>query len=241
MGGNHSDQLNYPGGFVIDKNGTIFICDEGNRRIQRWYKNDNQGYTLIRNISCWDVAMDNEGSLYISDANDKHRVTKLPGEKVVAGGNGKGNALNQLANPYGLFIDQNKSIFIADGQNYRVVQWVAGATEGTIVAGGNGDGQELNQLDRPMSIILDQMGTMYVVEYQNHRVTRWFKTSETGIVIVGGRGEGDRDDQLRNPINLVFDRDGNLFVADYFNHRIQKFTIDKSSCKTNHVEKNVIN
>ena len=47
---------------------------------------------------------------------------------TVAGGNGCGNAVNQLCYPYGLDIDDdNQSIVIADYMSHRIVEWKIGA------------------------------------------------------------------------------------------------------------------
>ena len=55
---------------------------------------------------------------------------------TVAGGNGKGNALNQLYWPDGLDIDDdNQSIVIADTDNHRIVEWQMGASNGKVIAG----------------------------------------------------------------------------------------------------------
>ncbi len=43
--------------------------------------------------------------------------------KTVAGGNGEGNALNQLNSSYGVFVDSDGALFIADYFNHRVVKW----------------------------------------------------------------------------------------------------------------------
>ena len=46
---------------------------------------------------------------------------------TVAGGNGDGNAINQLNGPCGLDIDDdNQSIVIADFANHRIVEWKIG-------------------------------------------------------------------------------------------------------------------
>ena len=48
---------------------------------------------------------------------------------TVAGGNGCGNALNQLNSRFGLDIDDdNQSIVIADSWNHRIVEWKIGAS-----------------------------------------------------------------------------------------------------------------
>ncbi|CAF3740894.1 unnamed protein product [Rotaria magnacalcarata] len=93
--GNHNNQLSYATKVVVDRTGTMFICDSDNKRVMRWFQNGNHGQTIIANISFIGLAMDNKGSLYVSD-NEKYRVTKYPGDQIVAGGNGAGSELNQF-------------------------------------------------------------------------------------------------------------------------------------------------
>ncbi|CAF1256405.1 unnamed protein product [Adineta steineri] len=227
--GNRNNQLSYMTKVVVDKTGTIFICDADNKRVQRWSKNDNYGQTVIANISCIGLALDNKGSLYVSD-NEKYRVIKLPDEQVVAGGNGEGSALNQFENPDHIFVDYDQSVFVVDYGNNLVMKWTVDAKEGIVIAGGNGWGNHTNQLAAPTSVVVDHMGTVYVVDRNNHRVMRWFKDSKAGSVIIGGQGWGNETNKLCTPRDLAFDRQGNLYVADAANHRIQMFAIDKSAC-----------
>ena len=229
VAGNHNDLLDRVTSVVFDKNGTMFMCDSGNRRVQRWFQNDPYGQPIISNIGCWGVALDLEGSLYVS-YYDEARVTKWPGNAVVAGGNGVGSGLNQFSSLHHLIVDNERSVFVADWDNHRVMKWSAGAKEGVVVAGGNGQGDDMNQLNQPIAVAVDQMGTVYVLENGNHRVTRWFKGAKSGSVIIGGVGAGSRNDQLLSPHGLTLDREGNLYVADTSNHRVQMFAIDKSTC-----------
>jgi hypothetical protein len=75
---------------------------------------------------------------------------------TVAGGNGEGNATNQLDRPYGLFVDDDQTIVIADSYNHRIVQWKKGDKNGQIVAGGRGQGNQLDQLNRPTDVSIDK-------------------------------------------------------------------------------------
>ncbi|CAF1296714.1 unnamed protein product, partial [Adineta steineri] len=60
---------------------------------------------------------------------------------TIAGGNGKGNQLNQLSYPYAIYVDDDhQTIYIADSGNHRIVKWKYGAQNGQVVAGGNGKG-----------------------------------------------------------------------------------------------------
>lgn len=53
---------------------------------------------------------------------------------TVVGGNGKGDSVNQLNQPYGIFLDTDKNIYIADNGNYRIVKWRPNAVSGVIIA-----------------------------------------------------------------------------------------------------------
>ena len=53
----------------------------------------------------------------------------------MAGGNGAGSGLNQLNQPYGIFLDSMKNIYVADYNNYRIMKWAPGSTSGETVAG----------------------------------------------------------------------------------------------------------
>src|ERR1700722_16991743 len=102
------DQLNWPTDVIVDeKNDSLIICDRGNRRVVRWSRRDGtNGQTIISDIDCWGVTMNNNGDLYVSDCvkNEVRRWKR--GETngtIVAGGNGCGN---QLDRPTYLFVDQ---------------------------------------------------------------------------------------------------------------------------------------
>ena len=205
------------------------MCDYDNRRVQRWFAHDNYGETIISNIGCWGVALDFEGFLYVSHYNEG-RVTKWPGNAVVAGGNGVGGALNQFSVAHKLSVDDDRSVFIPDWDNHRVMKWSAGSKAGIVLAGGNGQGNDMSQLSEPIAVAVDRMGTIYVAEHANNRITRWFKGAKSGGVIIGGVGFGSSNDQLGRPFDLTFDQQGNLYVVDGDNHRVQMFAIDKSSC-----------
>jgi sugar lactone lactonase YvrE len=231
--GNRNDQLNYPTKVIIDKeNDSLIICDWGNRRVVRWpRRNGRSGETLISNIDCGDLIMDNDGYLYVSD-EEKHEVRRWKmGETngtIVAGGNGKGNRLDQLNDPTYIFIDEDHSIYVSDYGNHRVMKWVKDAREGIVVAGGQGRGNGLKQLSRPHGIIVDQLGNVYVADYGNHRVIRWLKGAQEGAIVVGGNGQGAQPNQFNCPLDLSFDRQNNLYVVDEYNHRVQKFDVNST-------------
>ena len=230
--GNKSNQLNHPRDVIIDhETNSLIIADRNNRRVMRWSRQDNSnGEVIISNIDCTRLAIDKDGSLYVSNYV-KHEVRRWKRDEkgkgtVVAGGNGKGDRLDQFNEPTCLFVDDDYSLYVSDMRNYRVMKWVQGANEGIVVAGGNGKGNSLSQFSCPVGLVVDSFGQIYVTDWYDHRVMRWCPGAKEGTIVVGGNGRGDGANQLDTPSDLLFDRDGNLYVADCKNHRIQKFEIE---------------
>ncbi|CAF1432164.1 unnamed protein product, partial [Rotaria magnacalcarata] len=128
----------------------------------------------------------------LGEKNDTH----------VAGGNGEGDGLNQLNEPHYLFVDRDRSVYVSDWSNHRVMKWVEG-------------------------LFVDTLGTLYVADSYNHRVMRWTQgDNKQGTVIATGNGYGAGANQLKYPRGLSFDRDGNHYVVDNSNHRVQRFSIE---------------
>jgi sugar lactone lactonase YvrE len=225
------NQLSLPINLAVDReNDSLVICDHGNRRVVRWSRlnTTQQGDILLNNISCYGLALDDQRNLYVSDVG-KHEVRRYQlGDTIgtlVAGGNGNGSSVNQLHNPYYIFVDREQSVYVSDNGNHRVVKWSKHAVEGIIIAGQGGKGNSLAQLSHPDGIFVDNDGTLYVVENDNHRMTRWHHEALVGVVVVGGKGIGQGANQLNFPFGLCFDQQGNLYIADDWNRRVQRFSI----------------
>ena len=228
--GNGLNQLNGPRDVAIDSaTNNLLICDRNNRRVLAWPLSGNTGDVVVDNIACARLAVDSNGSFYVSD-EERHEVRRFdykgdPRGELVAGGHESGESLHQLSFPTHIYVDAKSTVFISDSGNNRVVKWPKGATEGIVVAGGNGHGKQWNQLGRPGGVWADAVGNVYVVDQFNHRVMFWEKGATEGKVLVGGNGSGKNENQLSQPHDLFFDWKGNLYVADSSNHRIQQFPI----------------
>ena len=189
---------------------------------------------------------------------------------TVAGGNGDGNAVNELNCPYGLDIDDdNQSIVIADSWNDRIVEWKMGASHGKVIAGGQGQGNRLDQLSYPSDVLIDKdTNSLFIADYWNRRVLRWSRRQgrtqgelivdnidcwrltmdhqrylyvsdvekhevrrytigdKNGIVVAGGNGRGNQSNQLNFPNYLFIDQAQAVYVSDTNNHRVMKWNKD---------------
>ncbi len=171
------------------------------------------------------IFVDKDFSVYVVDNLRIQRWDKNATYGVtVAGGNGKGTALNQFYAPVGVWVDEMKNVYVSDYLTERVVKWAPGATSGVIVAGGNGSGSGANQFFGPEQICLDKQGNLYVADRWNDRVQKWAPGATAGITVAGGNGRGSAANQLREPYSIALDTAGNLFVADTYNQRIQKWS-----------------
>ncbi|CAF4749043.1 unnamed protein product, partial [Rotaria sp. Silwood2] len=204
---NGINQLYHPLGLyvIVDKErDSLIIYDGSNNRVARWpRRNGTSGETIIYNIDCVGLTMDENGSFYVTDVGKDEERRYRRGESqgtVVAGGNGRGNRLDQLSDPYYVFVDRDHSVYVSEYGNHRVMKWVEGAKQGIVVAGGQGEGNGLTQLSYPRGVVVDQLGTVYVADRGNDRIMRWPKGATQGSVIVGGNGRGGQSNQLNGPI-----------------------------------------
>ncbi|CAF2986088.1 unnamed protein product [Rotaria sp. Silwood2] len=232
--GSKANQLDGPRDVIIDKQtDSIIISDSRNRRIVRWPRQGGtNGETIISNIYCFGVSITSDGFLYgcnvEKDEVRRWRTGETSGS-VVAGGNGKGNRLDQLNSPTFIFVDEDHSVYVSDSNNHRVMKWMKGAKEGIVVAGDHGPGNAVTQLHNPQGVAVDQAGILYVADYMNDRIMYWPKGASHGSIAIGINGQGNQANQLNRPRGLSFDRLGNLYVADHWNHRVQRFSLDVRS------------
>ncbi|CAF3717556.1 unnamed protein product [Adineta steineri] len=134
---------------------------------------------------------------------------------TVAGGNGQGHELNQFNNPWGIFIDNDNSIYIADYWNHRIVKWKLNSNTGENIAGGSGCGNEINQLNYPTNIILNKEKNSYIIcDTYNKRVIQYFDQDQTNPQIIISN---------INCNGLTIDKNGFIYVSDCENHEVRRW------------------
>ena len=150
-------------------------------------------------------------AIYNSDytSNSETRIS------TIAGGNGYGNAQNQLQNPRGIFVDQAENIFVTNADRGIIQKFAPGVTDGETL---------IENLNGPINISVDAEGNIYVLEQYAHKVTKWVADGSSSEVVAGGNDQGNNSNQLNYPQGLFVDLAGNVFIADSNNHRIQKWT-----------------
>ncbi|WP_109851919.1 IPT/TIG domain-containing protein [Aquimarina sp. AU58] len=244
-----STQFNRPIGIVIDTDNNLYIADSNNHKIRKITPEEVVS-TLAGSTSGFadgqssaaqfygpsSIAIDTDNNLYVTDTRN-HKIRKITPQGVVStlAGNTEGFAdgqgsVAQFNRPYGIAIDTDNNLYIADSYNHKirkitpqgVVSTLAGNTEG--FADGTGT---MAKFSYPLGIAIDLDSNLYVTDYENQKIR---KITPQGVVsTMAGSTQGFADGigtiaQFNFPLGITIDTDSNLYVADTENHKIRKIT-----------------
>ena len=214
--------------FVIEKDEIYFETVHEKGRIDKWDPNFNQSFSIAKfSESCFGFFIDLNNTVYCS-MRVHHKVDKvwLDGDRnatiLVAGTGSPGSAVNELRSPYGIFVDTDFNLYVADSDNHRILLFQYEQKTGVVVAG-NGFPGGLS-LSLPTDVILDRDKVLYIADNENNRIIRVNK-DQYDCIIGCSRQQGAGPDQFHKSYALRFDSYGNLYVIDEFNHRLQKFIL----------------
>lgn len=198
------------------------------------------------------VALDSSGNLYVADRGG-NRVLFYPAGSTTATrsygqrGSLTSNAINHndpllqpaadsLWAPFGLALDQNDNLYIADAGNHRVVFYPRDATTATRVYGQPDFSTHsvvspptADSLNAPWGVAVDRVGNLLVADRNNSRVLFYASGSTTATGVYGQAGifttrnAGTTAASLSAPEGVALDRYDNLYVADRGNNRVLFF------------------
>ena len=242
--GSNATQLENPQDVYVDSKRNLYVVDCYNHRVQKYINGSRDGVTIAgitfssgptfnKLFNPRYFTFDStETYFYVADT-DNHRImrystnsTSGANGSLVAGGNGAGNASNQLNSPWGVHYPSTVSnfLYITNMVGHTVMRWASGALSGTVIAGSPGlPGSSATLLNNPMGVKLDMYLNLYVVDSANHRVQMFCPNSSTGITVAGDGSAGNNTVQLNQPRGIAFDSQMNMYIGDLRNTRIQKF------------------
>jgi DNA-binding beta-propeller fold protein YncE len=181
------------------------------------------GFNTPRNL-----AFGPDGSIYVADTGN-HRVVHLDLTGQILNTWGSQTPANQVPpapgtfnEPWGITVDPQGNVYVADTWNHRIqkfsadgtflLEWGTGgvATEGSSLFWG------------PRSVAVDpESGNVYVTDTGNKRVAV-FDANGTFLFDFGLTEPG----MLNEPVGLAIDPNGIVYVADTWNLRVVSFTLD---------------
>ena len=248
-----------PAGVAVNSAGDVYVADRGNHTIRKVTPagvvttvaglagtpgSANGTGSAARFSGPVGIAVDASGNLYVADRGNS-TIRKITPNKVVTTLAGSaGNAGNvdgfgtsaQFDSPFGLAVDTNGTLYVADFGS-STIRKVTSAGWVTTIAGfaynvgtNNGIGSAA-RFYRPYSVAIDTAGNLHVSDGYNNTIRKmtplganWVVTTLAGRAAgrpgtADGTGSGAR---FNFPNDLAIDGNGNLYVADEFNHTIRK-------------------
>jgi len=244
-----------PANIVIDKNGNVFVSDEQNNAIREVTSTGNvitiagTGVAGFQNgpISTATfnhpdgIVVDANGDLYVADnANNAIRkitistgmVSTFAGTGAVGYNNGAGAGAT-FHSPYGLAMDSNGDLYVADIVN-NVIRKITVSTDMVSTFAGSGAQGFTNGTTAtatfyyPIGLAFDSSGNLFVSDFRNNSI-RKIGTDGTVSTYAGNGTQGATDAaaasaSFNQPIGLAVDAGGNVYVADENNNKIRKIT-----------------
>lgn len=125
----------------------------------------------------------------------------------------------QLDSPYGVAIDSEGCIYVAELINCKIHKF---SKDGTVLKAVGGDCEEIDgQVAFPAGIKISCDDHVYICDDTSRKVHVFDKNLDRLFSF----GEaGDKPGQFQSPSDIAFDSDGNVFVADTKRERIMKFS-----------------
>ncbi len=265
-----SASLNAPLRIRKDQQNNLYIVDTRNHRIRKVDATTKEIMTVAGNgtngfsgdgglateaslSTPTDLAIDSKGNMYIADSQN-HRIRKVDAAtgiistyagRITSGFLGDGGLATEarLLEPFGLALDTDGNLYIADTGNHCVRKVDANTQIITTVAGiGERPGTSTldglateTRLNGPASIVFDADQNYYITDYLGNQISK--VDTKTGIIslVAGGNikgafsGDGGpaRNAELGLPGEIFIHSNGDIYLTDSGNHRIRK--IDHST------------
>jgi len=252
-------RFNEPWGICAAPDGTLFIADTKNNKIRQlsidgrvttiagtgnFGSSDGFGLTTTFGNPTG-IERDSVGNLYIAE-HLTHTIRKIDTKGVVStiagipyipgDSDGQGREA-QFWRPYGLTIDNDGNILVADEWNHKirkvtpegVVTTVAGTGEVDLI---NGDAQTA-AFNYPWDLTVDEANNIYIVDGYNYVVRKITPEGQVstyaGTPLTSGGVDGlAANATFSGATSIAYDEiTGSLYVGDAYNHLVRNITTDR--------------
>ncbi|XP_064025672.1 E3 ubiquitin-protein ligase TRIM71 [Pogoniulus pusillus] len=203
---------------VMGPDGNLFgadISDQQNGTYLVSYRPQLEGEHLVSVMMC-NQHIENSPFKVVVKSGRSYIGIGLPGLSFGSEGDSDG----KLCRPWGVSIDKEGYIIVADRSNNRIQVFKPCGTFhhkfGTL-------GSRPGQFDRPAGVACDTSRRIVVADKDNHRIQIF--TFEGQFILKFGE-KGTKNGQFNYPWDVAVNTEGRILVSDTRNHRVQLFGPD---------------
>ena len=257
-GTGESARFNEPWGLCASTDGIVYVADTKNNKIRRVDLDGtvktiagtgNFGSSNAQGLAATfgnptGIELDAFGNLYVADhlthiirkIDNRGIVTTIAGIPYIPGGEDGFGREAQFWRPYGLTLDNDGNILVADEWNHKIrrvtpegqVTTVAGSGDVGIINGA----ADIASFNYPWDMTVDAENNIYVADGYNYVIRKidvnGEVTSYAGKPLTSGAVDGVGDQAtFSGATSIAWDRTtGSLFVGDAYNHLIRMITTE---------------
>jgi Predicted membrane-bound mannosyltransferase len=245
--GNAQGQFNDAHGIAVAADGSVYITDSGNNRIEHFSASgafinawgtagsvDNGGNAPGGTFKePWGIAVAPDGSVYVADTWN-YRIQKFTADgKFVSmwGTPGQGETPAAFWGPRGVAVDQKGNVYVTDTGNKRVAVFDG---NGNFITEFGSYGMDSGQFDEPVGIAVGKSGNVYVADTWNKRI-QVFSPDASGSKFTFARAwnvSAWGNQGTENKPFLAVDEAGNVYVADPVGFRVLEFSSEGQIIRT---------
>jgi DNA-binding beta-propeller fold protein YncE len=222
------------GAVAYAPDGTFYVADPGNHRIQKFGPDrrfltawGSEGRDPGQFDTPIDLVVNGQGRVYVADS---YRNIGLAGAKTgavqVFDADGRffaewgayGDNPGQMGKPFGIWLDRDGTLLIAEFDNSRVQRFTP---EGEFLDGWGAYGGKDGQFIWAMNAAVDAAGRVFVTDYGNHRVQVF---DHDGQFLAAWGKQGKHAGEFDYALGVAVGGDGTVYVTDE-GKRLQAFRV----------------
>lgn len=229
IGFDEPGKLSKPLGIDVDRQGNLYVADNGARAIFIYTKEgkflrkigDPKWFDRLANVT-----VDPKGDrVYLVDvggvSSQQHRVRVVDaksGEPLFDFGT-RGKDPGNFNFPRDMVVGKDGRLYIVDSGNFRVQIF---DRDGKFLKTFGNIGRQLGQFSRPKEIASDPSGNIYVTDtaFGNFQI---FNPEGELLMFVGNRSEQDGPARYMLPAGIYVDEDGRVYMVDQWFRKVDIF------------------